>query len=241
MLKPLIHSLVWTRRHLAGQLPAPELPPLLPCLHPDDVFLDVGGHAGSWAVPASRALPAGHVYAFEALPYYARVLKTTLALLRCRNVTVVDGAVTDAEGDVSVVWKDAAGQRLTGRTHISRGEEAGATVAVRAITIDGFWRNRAGRVRLIKCDVEGAELKVLRGAIATIDRWRPLVFCELYEEYCASYGYTSADVFEFFASRRYHSMQFERGAFYEVRPADYRGVGDILFVPAELELLAACA
>jgi hypothetical protein len=89
--------------------------------------------------------------------------------------------------------------------------------------------------------VEGAELKVLRGAIATIDRWRPLVFCELYEEYCANYGYAAADVFEFFASRRYHSMQFERGAFYEVRPADYRGVGDILFVPAELELLAACA
>jgi FkbM family methyltransferase len=237
VVRHILHALVWTRRHLAGELAVPELSLLLPLLHPDEAFLDVGAHAGGWAIPVSRVLTAGHVYAFEALPHYAKVLKTTLVLLRRRNVTVVLGAVSDAEGEVSIVWKDGAGRRLTGKTHISRGAEAGAAVRVRALTIDGFCSaHPSGRVRLVKCDVEGAELMVLRGAASTIDRWRPMVFCELYDEYCVQYGHTARDVFAFFANRRYRAMQFEDGAFRNLDPATYRGVGDVLFVPAEIEL-----
>jgi FkbM family methyltransferase len=234
-VKHLLHAVIWTRRHLAGRLPSPELLPLLRLLAPDDVFLDVGVHAGSWTIPASRVLTAGHVYAFEALPYYARVLKTTLALLGRRNVTVIVGAVSDAEGEVEIVWKDAAGRRLTGMTRISRGGDEGEKVRVRALTIDAFRQQHpAGRVRLMKCDVEGAELMVLRGAAATIDASRPLVFCELYDAYCARYGYSSPDVFAFFAGRGYRTMAFEEGTFRPLDPALYRGAGDVLFVPDEV-------
>jgi FkbM family methyltransferase len=236
-VKHLLHAVVWARRHLAGQLPAHELRPLLPLLAADDVFLDIGVHAGSWTIPASRALTAGHVYAFEALPYYARVLKATLAFFRRRNVTVIVGAVSDVEGEADIVWKDAAGRRLTGMTRISRGNDEGEKVRVPALTIDSFRRRHPnGRVRLIKCDVEGAELMVLRGAAATIDASRPLVFCELYDAYCARYGYSSRDVFEFFAGRRYRTMSFEDGAFEPLDPARYGGAGDVLFVPAEVAL-----
>ncbi|MEO6213077.1 MAG: FkbM family methyltransferase [Vicinamibacterales bacterium] len=240
-MRSLLHALIWTRRHLAGQLPARELTPLLRCLAPDDLFLDVGVHAGSWTIPASRVLRAGHVYAFEALPYYGKVLKSTLALLRRLNVTVVVGAVSDAAGEVSIVWKDAAGRRLTGMTHISRGREAGESVRVRALTIDGFLRDRpGGRVRLMKCDVEGAELMVLRGSAATIDRWRPLVFCELYESYCAQYGYSTKEVFDFFVARDYRCAQFDGGTYHLLEPAAYSGEGDVLFVPRETGLPPAC-
>ncbi len=240
-MRHILHAFVWTRRHLAGQLAVPELPLLLPLLRPDDVFLDVGAHAGGWSIPISRVLTAGHVYAFEALPHYARVLKTTLALFGRRNVTVVVGAVSDAEGELSIQWKDEAGQRLTGRTHISRSGEAGESVRVRALTIDRFCQTQAvSRVRLMKCDVEGAELMVLRGASATIDRCRPLVYCELYEEYCARYGHTVRDVFTYFADRNYRTVQIEDGRFRNLDPVAYRGEGDVLFVPRETEL-TGCA
>ncbi len=184
-------------------------------------------------------LTAGHVYAFEALPYYAGVLKSTLALLRRRNVTVVVGAVSDAEGEISIVWKDSDGRRLTGRTHISRGKEAGEVVRVKALTIDRFCASHGiERVRLMKCDVEGAELMVLSGATQTIERWRPFVFCEMYEEFCTQYGHRTRDVFAFFAERRYRAVQIEDGAFRPLVPETYSGVGDVLFVPMETELPA---
>jgi FkbM family methyltransferase len=240
-VKHLLHACIWARRHLAGRLPAPELSPLLGLLAPDDVFLDVGVHAGSWTIPASRVLTAGHVYAFEALPYYAKVLKATLRLLGRRNVTVTVGAVSDAEGEVEVVWKDAAGRRLTGMTRISQNQDDGEKVRVRALTIDGFRRQHPhGRIRLVKCDVEGAELLVLRGAASTIDASRPLVFCELYDAYCARYGFSSRDVFAFFSTRGYRTMAFEDRTFRSLNPAHYRGAGDVLFVPDEEPVGPSC-
>jgi FkbM family methyltransferase len=240
-VKHLLHAIVWTRRHLAGRLPSPELTPLLPCLSADDVFLDVGVHAGSWTVPASRALPRGHVFAFEALPYYARVLTTMLALMRRRNVTVTVGAVSDTEGEADILWKDASGRRLTGMTRMSRGGESGETLRVRTLTIDGFRRlHPAGRVRLMKCDVEGAELLVLRGAVGTIEAARPLVFCELYEKYCARFGYAVRDVFAFFAERKYRTLRFDGGSFKPFDPAAYPGDGDVLFVPSEMPFEGRC-
>jgi FkbM family methyltransferase len=182
------------------------------------------------------------VYAFEALPYYGRVLKTTLWLLGRRNVTVVVGAVSDAEGEVEILWKDPAGRRLTGMTRISRGTEEGEKVRVRALTIDGFGqRHSLGHVRLMKCDVEGAELLVLRGAAATIDAFRPLVFCEMYDAYCARFGYSSQDLFAFFAGRRYRTMEYSAGGFRPLDPKEYRGAGDVLFVPEEMQPAPACA
>ena len=79
-------------------------------------------------------------------------------------------------------------------------------------------------------------MMVLRGATETIDRWRPLTYCEIYDEYCARYGYSSRDNFDFLASRRYRPMQFESGAFHRVEPEAYTGTGDVLFVPVEMDL-----
>lgn len=241
MLRRALHALVWTRRHLTGDLRVPELAVLLPLLAPDDMFLDVGAHAGGWAVPVSRVLRTGHVYAFEAFPHYAQVLQLTLALLGRRNVTVVTGAVSDRQGAVPIVWKDAEGRRLTGMTHIARPGDAGASVSVQALTIDAFCATLPERrIRLLKCDVEGAELMVLRGAASTIDRWRPLVFCELYEEYCAQYGHRARDVFDFFETRRYRPYRFTASAFERFDPGQYSGSGDVLFVPIEADPVSAC-
>jgi hypothetical protein len=57
------------------------------------------------------------------------------------------------------------------------------------------------KTRLIKCDVEGYELFVFRGADRVLSNARPFVILEigLFE----TQGYTPADVYEFFRSRSY--------------------------------------
>jgi FkbM family methyltransferase len=220
----------------------PELTCLTPFLRQDDVFLDVGAHAGAWAVPISRALDAGHVYAFEAFPYYARLLTNVVRLMRRPNVTVVLGAVADHRGETSIVWKDAHGRRLTGRTHMSASAPANVSVTVPTLTIDEFYAHLpVRRVGLMKCDVEGAELLVFRGAERTIGTWRPVVFCEINAEYCERYGYSMSDVFDFFSARAYACFTVDGGALRPLVPSAYSGLGDVVFVPSEIGLPAACA
>jgi FkbM family methyltransferase len=242
VLREAAHTLLWLKRHVSGGLQVPELRCLLPFLQPDDVFLDIGAHAGAWALPVSKVVRDGHVYAFEAFPYYARLLKNVVTLMRRSNVTVIVGAVADKPGQTSIVWKDAQGHRLTGKTHMSATADAKVSVPVPTLTIDGFYATRQPRrVRLIKCDVEGAELLVFRGAERTITTWRPIVFCEINAEFCIRYGHRMEDVFEFFALRSYRTYTALEGELRPLDPARYSGLGDVVFVPAEVTIPTTCA
>jgi FkbM family methyltransferase len=242
VLREAAHTLLWVKRHVSGELRVPELPCLLPFLQPDDVFLDIGAHAGAWSLPVAQTVHDGHVYAFEAFPYYARLLQNVVSLLRRSNVTVIVGAVADKAGQTSIVWKDAEGRRLTGMTHMSAKAGADVSIPVPTLTIDGFYAALPPRrVRLIKCDVEGAELLVFRGAEQTIAKWRPIVFSEINAEFCRRYGYTMDDVFGFFSTRSYAAFSVHEGRLRSLSPGEYSGLGDVVFVPSEVSIPPTCA
>ncbi len=65
-------------------------------------------------------------------------------------------------------------------TSLNQAEQRG-DLSVEALTIDDFVdQNRLERVDFIKLDVEGAELRTLRGAEHTLNRMRPLLAVSLY-------------------------------------------------------------
>ena len=52
----------------------------------------------------------------------------------------------------------------------------------------------AAPLDLLKCDVEGAELMVLQGGAAVIERDRPVLFLELLRKWSAAFGYHPNEV-----------------------------------------------
>lgn len=235
-LRKTAHALKWACDHRTGRMSVAEAKFILPCLGPADVSFDVGAHGGAWCALLSKASPLGRIFAFEALPYYAEVLTLTSKLCGWKSVEIINRAVGDDAKPVSLMWKDSSGERLTGRTHVSGiGDHDGATVAVGGVSLDGFRESRRiEHVRFIKIDVEGFELPVLRGAVKTVEECRPLFWCELWAEYTQRYGYTPADVFQFFLDRGYRTfiIDVDRGLI-ETDVAAYPGQRDILAVPAE--------
>jgi len=237
--RKLLHGLVWAYRHQAGRLPVPEFAFMRPYLRPDDLGIDVGAHGGSWTRVLSRALPLGHVYAFEALPYYADVLALTCRLCGWRNVSVVAAAVVDAPRTVRLVHRGSDGHPLTGRTHLLGSGDGGApSVAVQGITLDSFMATMtSGRVGLIKCDVEGFELPVLRGAAQMIRTHQPLIWCEVWTEYTQRYGYHPRDLFAFLAESNYRTYTIgPDGGWMGTDAQSYSGAGDVLAAPVGLAL-----
>ena len=238
MLKEWIHALVWYQRHLRGTMPVPELAQVLPLLNPADTVVDVGAHAGSWSVPLGRRVPQGTVYAFEAMPNYASVLKKLMVLMRLSNVRIINNAVTATPQKVRMVWLDPAGRRITGLTHIAgSNEDAASTLEIDGQPLDVALAATTGRVSFIKCDVEGAEFGVFLGAAQTIERHRPLVFVELIPEQLKRYQHSVADVFQFFAARNYVAWDLGEGArpLSLEKPEDYVG-HDVFFAPREVRL-----
>jgi FkbM family methyltransferase len=90
-------------------------------------------------------------------------------------------------------------------------------------------------VDVIKVDVEGYEYAVLKGAVQTINRCRPVVQLEMVEAQCKRFGYTPDDVFSFFTQTvgNYGVYDF-RGRRLPDTWEKVKGVMDRFFVPLEM-------
>jgi FkbM family methyltransferase len=159
---------------------------------PGGVVLDVGANVGGYAVLFGQWVgPSGRVYAFEPSPLAWRGLVQHVALNALEPVVKpVGAAVADHEGTGELIVAGTAGEsRLAGTS------ERSETVPVPIVTIDSFCGRERIQPALIKIDVEGAELAVLRGARETIRRGGKslAVFVELHPSIWALTGVARAD------------------------------------------------
>lgn len=126
-----------------------------------DVFVDVGGNIGYYAILASKLVGNdGKVFAVEPVPSTSNVLRLNIKLNQANNVIVIDKAAwhTRAKLKLQVPFGEFG---LASSLPIR-----GLEVEVDAIPLDGVL-NRMG-IKLIKIDVEGAEYEVLRGLTETL-------------------------------------------------------------------------
>ncbi len=71
-------------------------------------------------------------------------------------------------------------------------------------TLDNYVeKNKVDRLDFIKIDVEGSELMVFQGGIGTINRFRPVILCELADIRTHSLGYDSKLIYEFIEKAGY--------------------------------------
>ena len=77
-----------------------------------------------------------------------------------------------------------------------------AAEPVEARTLDGLLSG-SDRLDAIKCDVEGAELAVLRGAAQTLERFHPLLLIEIEERHTRRYGHSAQEVFDLLSAHGY--------------------------------------
>jgi SAM-dependent methyltransferase len=143
---------------------------------PGSVVIDVGAGFGRMTALCSGLTgPSGQVLAFEADEYQCDVLQHTIRFNQCENVrvffaAVFDGTRTTVRFPAHPVVADNAygGQRIDAGAATGNGN-------LQSVTIDSL--QIKSPVSLLIVDTNGCELQVLRGAAATIARYRmPLVF-----------------------------------------------------------------
>jgi len=132
--------------------------------------IDAGANIGTYSYFFRRH--ARHVYAYEPNPGLAARLQRCLPDVRLRNL-----AVSDAEGEVVLqVPVDSQGRQRHELASIAQ-DFAGPreNFPVRKITIDS---ENFDNIGFLKVDVEQHERQVLRGALQTIRRCRPVIMSE---------------------------------------------------------------
>lgn len=149
---------------------------------PGDVCIDVGANIGAHTlVMAFAAGEQGMVIALEPHPELAARLRQNVALNRLRQVQIVDAALSESDGSATLyAFDEAAFNRgVSSLKPMSADQPA---IPVRTISPRTLQKECGlARCDLIKVDVEGHEMAVLRGLLDVIRRFRPYVIFE-YEE-----------------------------------------------------------
>jgi FkbM family methyltransferase len=120
------------------------------------LFVDVGANIGAYTLIASEQ-DAAQVLAFEPHPITFAALRSNIARNRRGNVTAVCAAVGDEAGMIAITNTPGSST-----THITSAEGSDS-VAVPMVRLDAELGARGLKPYVVKIDVEGYELNVLKG------------------------------------------------------------------------------
>jgi FkbM family methyltransferase len=130
-------------------------------LSPGDTYIDVGANIGSLVVPAAATVgPTGQVLAFEPSPKFADVLTTNVQLNQ-QTWAAVQSVALGAQTGIVYLDETAADDTTN---HI-----ATTGTRVTQAPLDEFTRDLK-TIKLLKVDVEGYEVEVLKGAAQTLSK-----------------------------------------------------------------------
>lgn len=146
-----------------------------------DVCVDVGGNIGQTSLMMAKNVGAqGKVISFEPFGQTYDRFKENLSLNpRIKNITLEKIALGEKSAELTMYVeneRNSGGNRIVpkGRNVVSEMQK------VKVMSLDDYCANASvNRIDLIKIDVEGFEMKVLRGAERTIKKFKPGLFIEV--------------------------------------------------------------
>ncbi|MGD9632178.1 MAG: FkbM family methyltransferase [Pirellulales bacterium] len=174
-----------------GQLANDELAGFLVArlCRPGMMFVDVGAHIGSVVAEVLHHCPNSPIVAVEAVPAKVENLRR-----RFPSVDIISCALGEVDGETSF----SVDTVQSGYSTLAERNGSGAEkITVRLHRLDSVI---CGSVDVLKIDVEGAELGVLRGGEQLIAKCRPVIMFESGPEEPL---HTHADLWQWFADRSY--------------------------------------
>jgi FkbM family methyltransferase len=150
---------------------------------PGTTFVDVGAHLGSIVGQVQRSQRDVAIVAIEAVPEKAESLKRQFPAAVIHHC-----AAGDEDRETAFFVDDERS------AHSSLSQRAGREVVVPMRRLDTLLEG-ANAIDIVKLDVEGAELQVLRGAAETVESHRPICAFESVNDW--------AEIFDWFAEREY--------------------------------------
>jgi FkbM family methyltransferase len=200
-------------------------------LTPSSIFFDVGAQMGYLSLVAASAAKGVQVYAFEPEQNNLTRFNHNIALNDISTIRVVEQAVSDATGTLKLYLADNnnAGTHSTipGVTNVSE-----RFLELPCTTLDDFVRAEGiSRIDLIKVDVEGGELEVIRGAHRTLAKCTPTLILEMSDALQEARAFSTSSFKQMLADMGYHAFTLtDAGALLPSAVAQGHAMENVVFV-----------
>lgn len=146
-------------------------------------ILDVGANIGIMTAHLRKKFPNCHINSIEPMPENLAVLRKIVGKGKSKNVTILPFAVGAEPGIITMVMPVDGKAKLQGLSHVKSPEitewNEGEDVEVEVKTLDSLFANKS--IQGIKMDVENYEYYALKGAEEIIQKSRPIIYTELWD------------------------------------------------------------
>lgn len=145
---------------------------------PPKLAIDVGGNIGNYTAELTKAFNGLEIHTFE--PSSVNIAKLNDRFGNIVSITVVPLALSDSRGEAKL-YADRAGSGLGSLTkrkldHFNINFDF--SEEIKSITFEDYWENelKSRDIDLVKLDVEGNELKALKGFGAALKSCKVIQF-----------------------------------------------------------------
>jgi FkbM family methyltransferase len=164
-------------------------------------IFDIGANAGFYSLALSHYFPGIKGVAFEPVPLTHSYLKRNLELNDIYEISALNLGLSDSTGELTF----AVSAEHSGASFIATSTEGTNSQLIRCTvtTVDDFIAQGGTVPAFIKCDVEGAELFVFKGAKQLLTNNRPVIFTEMLRKWARKFDYHPNDIIRYFAELNY--------------------------------------
>lgn len=164
---------------------------VLKILPANSVVVDIGANFGIYSVLLAASSDGCRVHAFEPVPQTAVLLRSNAERNGVDSRIIINNAAVGNETGNLLITAD----RYAGNYLLVDNSYDGSTKEVPVIRLDDYVAEKGlQHIDFIKCDVEGAELLVMKGASKVLTLMRPIVMLEIVDEWTDRFGYAAGDL-----------------------------------------------
>lgn len=171
-----------------------------------DCCLDIGANFGIYSRAIAKKYPDCVIHAFEPIPDTYRILVNNTFLLH--NIYAHNVALTDSVEKATFFYNKEEPGAASMRNIRETDKAEKVTVKTQTLDISAQFLDK---VDFIKCDVEGAELLVLKGGLKTIKKHKPVILMEMLRKWSAKFGYHPNDIIKLLGDIGYKCYRITSG------------------------------
>jgi FkbM family methyltransferase len=182
----------------------PEMALIPKILSSPKVIIDVGSNYGPYSFFLSKLYPGSKIFAFEPATRSMDIFRKIIKKFGLNNVIPIKKGLGSKEEIKEIIMplQYTILAYVSDKKTIKNKEDQAEAIEI--TTLDNFIkRNKIKNLDFIKCDVEGFELEVFKGAGNSIKKFKPIILVEVEERHTKKYGLNPQKVLEFFKKLGY--------------------------------------
>ena len=181
-----------------------------------DIVVDIGANRGYYTLLFSHLVGHhGEVHAFEPVPpTFAYLSQTIGKQQRYQNVYLNQTAVGDSNEQINIYMPgndDCQASMTPHNFGFWQYTDQVNSYTCSVIKLDDYAESKLKqKLDFFKCDVEGAELLALKGALATLTKYLPIIYLEVSYGWSEKFDYTPQDLVRLLITIGYTDFYFVR-------------------------------